>query len=80
MKKQGNIPGIIATFTPGKLASKPIPRITVTSDDIKKVGKIDIKNFHFQHTGDFKELVAMRNTDLTTNIDLLYSMKGIASI
>ena len=44
-----------------ELASKPIPRLTVTSDDIKKVGKIDIKNFHIQHTGDLTSVQKIFN-------------------
>lgn len=69
--------GMIASFTPGKFVSKPIPRITVSSDDIQTVGKINIKNFH-SHTGDlplsFKELTVTKNTDLTADIDLLWDI------
>ncbi len=41
--------GMIATFTAGKFASKPIPKKAVTVDDIKAVGTISIKTY-FQHT------------------------------
>ena len=70
--------GIIATFTPGKFASISVPGITVTSDDIKKVGKLNINTFHSQHTGDlplsFNELTAMVNSDPTADIDLLWDI------
>ena len=69
--------GMIASFTPGKFVSKPIPRIAVSSDDIKMAGKIDIKNFH-SYTGDvplsFKKLNVIKNIDLTTDIDLLWDI------
>ena len=55
--------GMIATFTPGKIISKPIPRKAVTSDKIKEIGKININTFHSQCTGDlplsFKELTVI---------------------
>ena len=67
--------GMIATFTPGKIISKPIPRKAVTSDEIKEIGKININTFHSQHIGDlplnFKELTVMEDTDLTADSDLL---------
>ncbi len=66
--------GMIATFTPGKIVSKPIPRKAVTSDDIKAIGRISIKSY-FQNTSDlslsFQGLTVMKNTDLTADIDLL---------
>ena len=43
--------GIISTSTPAKLFHKPIPRVSVTTDDIIKVGRINIKTFKSQHTG-----------------------------
>ena len=67
--------GMIATFTPGKIISKPIPRKAVTSDEIKEIGKININTFHSKRTGDlplsFKELTVMEDTDLTADSDLL---------
>ena len=32
--------GIITTVTPGNLPTKPVPRITVTSEDVIAVGKV----------------------------------------
>ena len=36
---------MIDAVTPGSLSKHNIPRITVTSDDIEAVGKVDIKHF-----------------------------------
>jgi len=70
--------GIISTFTPGKLLSKPVPRVSVTTDDIIKVGRINIKTFKSQHTGrnplTYKELQAMEVHDPTYHIDLLWEV------
>lgn len=35
--------GIIPTVTPGEVRSKPVPRVSVTADEIKQSGKISIK-------------------------------------
>jgi hypothetical protein len=68
--------GIIASVTPGNLSCKLIPRINVTSEDIKQVGKICIRNFESQHTRNFpltfKELTVMEQTDPTADIDILW--------
>lgn len=68
--------GIISTSTPGKLQEKPVPRVTVTADEIVKVGRINIKTFKSQHTGrcplTYKELQAMEVHDPTYHVDLLW--------
>ena len=55
--------GIIATFTPGEIQSKPVPRVVVSNTDIKQFGGINIRMFHSQHTAKpaltSKELKAM---------------------
>ena len=70
--------GIISTFTPGKLLHKPVPRISVTTDDIIKVGRINIKTFKSHHTGrsplTYKELQAMEVHDPTYHVDLLWEI------
>lgn len=70
--------GIIATFSPGKLPSKSIPRVKVSAEDIKQVGRINIKYFQSQHTGKsvttYKELAAMEVSDPTDQIDLLWDV------
>ena len=70
--------GIIATYTPGKPAHKTVPRMSVTSDEIKRVGRINIRYFKSQHTGDlpltFKELTAMEKLDPTADVDLLWDI------
>lgn len=70
--------GIISTFTPGKLLSKPVLRVSVTTDDIIKVGRINVKTFKSQHTGHnpltYKELQAMEVHDPTYHIDLLWEV------
>ncbi len=75
--------GMIATFTPGKIVSKPIPRKAVTSDDIKAIGRISIKSY-FQNTSDlslsFQGLTVMKNTDLTADIDLLCDISLLFSL
>ena len=70
--------GIISTFTPGKLLHKPVPRVSVTTDDIIKVGRINIKTFKSHHTGrsplTYKELQAMEVHDPTYHVDLLWEI------
>lgn len=71
--------GIIATYTPAAtLVQKAIPRVSVTSDEIKRIGRINIKNFKSQHTGalplTFKELTAMEKVDSTADFDLLWDI------
>ena len=43
--------GIIGTITPAKKATRPIPRISVTSEDLLAVGRIDIKHRSSTCTG-----------------------------
>ena len=73
--------GIISTCTPAKLFHKPIPRVSVTTDDIIKVGRINIKTFKSQHTGrsplTYKELRAMEVHDPTYHVDLLWEMSFV---
>ena len=70
--------GIIATFTPGVVVQRAIPRVSVSSDEIKRLGGIDIRRFKSQHTGDlpltFKELIAMAKSDPTADIDPLWDI------
>ena len=44
--------GIIATYTPGTVSHKAIPRISVASDEIERIGQINIMNFGPQKTAD----------------------------
>ena len=70
--------GIIAAFTPGKIPSKPVPRVAVSSDDILKVGRINIKYFTSQHTRklpiNYQELKALEVNDPTDYVDLLWEI------
>ena len=42
--------GIIAAYTPRNLKSKAIKRVSVTSEEITRIGRINIKYFKSQHT------------------------------
>ena len=71
--------GIIATFTPGIVsARKPIPHVPVTMEDIRQVGKINIKYYIPDHTRKlslvYKELDALTVTYPTRDIDILWEM------
>ena len=70
--------GIIATFTPGTVSHKAIPRISVASDEIERIGQINIMNFRSQETADlpltFKQLTAVEKADTTAGVDLLWDV------
>ena len=73
--------GIIASFTPGKVKAKPVPRIQVLSEDIIRVGRINIKYLDSQHTNKppvtFKELQPKKVVDSTANVDILWEVSLI---
>lgn len=68
--------GIIASFTPGTMKSKPVPRIKVLSDDIVRIGRINIKflDCHCPHNPPitYKELNRIEIIDSTAYIDILW--------
>lgn len=73
--------GIIASCTPGTVKAKPVPRINVLSDDIIRVGRINIKYLDSQHTNKppvtYKQLKAMVVVDSTANVDILWEVSLI---
>ena len=73
--------GIVTTVTPGNNATKPIPRVTVSSDDVMAVGKINISYFkpreNFQSLLKFKTLPLYQTDDKTYNVDLLWKISWL---
>ena len=70
--------GIVAAFTPGVICAKAVKRISVTKDDIQKLGRINIKYFTSQLTNKpkltYKDLRALEVNDPTSQIDLLWEV------
>lgn len=70
--------GIIATITPGTMSSRPVPKKSVTKEEIAAAGKIDIRNYKgpVQDASPllYKELKDLKIQDSTTNLDLLYKL------
>lgn len=70
--------GMIASFTPGTLKAKPVPRITVSSRDLIQVGRINIRYLTSHRTKAphlvYHELKAMEVSDPTAHIDILWEM------
>ena len=70
--------GIIATITPGTMYSRPVPKKSVTKEEIAAAGKIDIRNYKGPFQGAppllYKELKDLKIQDSTTNLDLLYKL------
>ena len=73
--------GVIASFTPGKLKAKPVPTVQVLSEDIKRVGRINIKYLDSHYTNKppviFKELKHKKILDSTANVDILWDVSLI---
>lgn len=67
--------GIIAVVTPGKVKSKPIPRVHVTVDEVKRIGRINISYFKSQPSNNkpltYGELTN-RTEDHTVKADVLW--------
>ena len=72
--------GIIATVTPGTISSRPIPKRSVTKQEIAAAGKIEIVTLsqHFESTNRpiwlLKELKDLQVKDPTSNLDLLHKL------
>ena len=73
--------GIVTTVTPGNNATKPIPRVTVSSDDVMAVGKINIAYFkpreNFKSLLKFKKLTLYQTDDKTFNVDLFWKISWL---
>ena len=73
--------GIIASVTPGKVEAKPVPRERVLSDDIIRVGRINIKYLDPLHTNKppviFRQLQPKNVVDFTANVDILWEVSLI---
>ncbi|CAG2201846.1 unnamed protein product [Mytilus edulis] len=67
--------GIIAGITPGTKRTAPIPRISVSSDDINSIAKVNIQYYKpqndFMTKLNFSELRELRGMDKTACLDLL---------
>jgi len=67
--------GIIAGITPGTKRTQPIPRITVSTEEIKALAKIEIKYYKPQtdHMAEltYAELKNLKTLDKTFRLDLL---------
>ena len=67
--------GIIATKTPGTKCGKPVPRETVTDEDIAAVGRINIEYFKASTTVQplvYRPIVNWGTEDPTSNLDVLW--------
>jgi hypothetical protein len=73
--------GIIATITPGTCNLKPVPRKTVTAEDVAAVGRIDLKYVkpkdNFEIPLRFTPLPQFTSEDPSANIDLLWQMSWL---
>ena len=67
--------GIIVTKTPGSKSSRPVPRISVTAEDINAIGRVNIEYFEPASPISpfvYKPLVDWEVEDPTHNLDVLW--------
>ena len=70
--------GIIATVTPGTFGTMPVPRRSVSAEEIASAGRIEIKQFSPVCDGlqslRYGMLQDHREEDVTANVDLLWNI------
>jgi hypothetical protein len=71
--------GIIAAITPGTMRSRPIPRKSVTTEQIANAGKLVIRHYNRSNENQqllvYKELKDLKVQDSFAHLDLLYKLK-----
>ena len=70
--------GIIAAITPGTMRSRPIPRKSVTTEQIANAGKLVIHHYNRSNENQqllvYKDLKDLKVQDSFAHLDLLYKL------